>query len=383
MKRQFIIVFALCSLFLVPARAVERTILLGPKTIGKAWKDNIVLEPRHFADAKAGDIITVHNDNAKGAAQGAFQSPQNWQGVAPEYAYFGISGPFRMTLTDAILAIAREHGIAIGGHDYRILQVTLSNAEDFQETMVWKGPAVVMKDDWSASAEIPGQCFATLREGDGLRLHLSKVKPGASAKLMDFTWNALDRSVDGAPVGGEAFTWYINDKAPLLKLALAGTGGNVAMRVGGKGYTLNGIGIIQQVGEVSEDYSDAQRAPREYVLQPGEIFHGERTYPNDWSGYLKITAAPFQESTENDVLIISYKIDPTAKAAGVTPQLSLRNSKTWGDLTGAAEPVPYLLDGTDIVYMFDPVALDEVKTRGFILSGVGFTLTKIELISAQ
>ena len=32
---------------------------------------------------------------------------------------------------------------------------------------------------------------------------------------------------------------------------------------------------------------------------------------------------------------------------------------------------------------FDETALDEVKTRGFVLSGVGFTLTKIELISAQ
>ena len=380
-KRYILIV--LCSLFLVPTNAIERTILIGPKTIGKAWKDNIVLEPRHFAAAKAGDILTVYNDNAKRTAQGAFQNPQNWQGVAPEYAYFGISGPFRMTLTEDIITIAREHGIAIGGHDYRILQVTLSNAEDYRETMVWNGPAVVMKDDWSASAEIPGQCFATLREGDGLRLHISKVKPGACAKLMDFTWNALDPSVDGVPIGGDSYTWYLNDKAPLLKIGLAGTGGNVAMRVGGKGYMLTGIGIVQFVGEVSEDYSAAQRAPREYVLQPGEIFHGERTYPNDWSGYMKITAAPFQESTENDVLIISYRVDPSAKAAGVTPQLSLRNSKTWGDLTGASEPVWYPLDGTDVVYMFDPIALDEVKTRGFVLSGIGFTLTKIELISAQ
>jgi hypothetical protein len=33
--------------------------------------------------------------------------------------------------------------------------------------------------------------------------------------------------------------------------------------------------------------------------------------------------------------------------------------------------------------MFDPVALDNVKTRGLILNGVGFTLTKIEILSAQ
>jgi len=128
---KYILVPILCSLFLAPTQAVERTILLGPKTIGKAWRDNIVLEPRHFADAKAGDILTVYNDKAKGIAQGAFQNPSNWQGVAPEYGYFGIAGPFRMTLTDDIIKIAREHGIAIGGHDYRILRVTLDRCRGF------------------------------------------------------------------------------------------------------------------------------------------------------------------------------------------------------------------------------------------------------------
>ena len=381
-------VIAICVLCYVSAAvctlsAIERTILLGPKTIGKAWKDNIVLEPRHFAGAHAGDIVTVYNDNAKRTAQGAFQNPKTWQGVAPEYGYFGINGPFRMVLTDDILAIAREHGVAIGGHDYRILQVTLSDAADYQETMVWNGPSVVMKDDWSANAEIPASSLASLRVGDGLRLHVSKVKQGAAAKIMDFTWNVIDPSVDGVSVGENGYTWYIYDDAPLLKLALAGTGGNVAMRIGGTGYKLDGIGIVRQVGEVSEDYSQAQRAPREYVLQPGELFHGEKVYPLDWSGYLKLTAAPFQESTENDVLIISYTIDPAAKAAGITPQMSFRSPKTWGELTGAPDPIPYLLDGTDVVYMFDAVALDEVKTRGLVLAGVGFTLTKIELISAQ
>ena len=233
MKRLGLIYIVL--LLAVSASAVERTILLGPKTIGKAWKDNIVLEPRHFAGAHAGDIVTVYNDNAKRTAQGAFQNPKTWQGVAPEYGYFGINGPFRMVLTDEILQIAREHGVAIGGHDYRILQVTLSDAADYLETMVWNGPSVVMKDDWSANAEIPASSLATLRVGDGVRLHVSKVKQGAAAKIMDFTWNVIDPSVDGVPVGENGYTWYIYDDAPLLKLALAGTGGNVAMRIGGTG----------------------------------------------------------------------------------------------------------------------------------------------------
>jgi len=342
-----------------------------------------VLEARHFANAKAGDILTVYHDRAKGTAQGAFQNSKTWQGVAPEYGYFGIKGPFRMTLTDDILAIAREDGVAIGGHDYRILYVTLADAEDYQETVVWRGTPVLMKNDWSVSAEIPAKSFANLHEGDAVRFHISKVQAGAALKLMDFTWNVIDRTVDGVPVGGDAFNWYILDNAPLLKMQLAGGGMNTALRVSGTGYRLDQIGIVQFVGQVSEDISLAQRAPKEYVLQPGEIFHGEKVFPNDWSGNLRVTAAPFQKCTENDVLLISYRIDPAAKASGVTPQLSVRDGRTWQEITGADEPVWYQLDGNDVVYLFDATALDAVKMRGFILTGVGFTLTKIELISAQ
>jgi hypothetical protein len=362
--------------------AAERTILLGPKTIGRGWKDNILLEGRHFAAAKAGDVVTVYHDKAKGMAQGAFQDPKDWQGVAPEYGCFNVAGPFRMVLTDDILNKVRERGVIIGGHDYRILRVTLTPGEEFKETIVWKGPSMQMKPDWSASAEIPGRCFKTLREGDGLHLHVSKVQPGAAAKLMDFTWNVLERATDGLPVGQDGCTYYINDRAPLLKLQLAGTGDNTAMRVGGKGYQLDKIGIVQFTGERSEDLTDVQRAPREYDLQPGELFHGEKMFPNDWSGNLRLTAEPFQECTENDVLIIHYEL--LSKQDGVTPQMSFRENKgKWLDISGSKEPNWQQLDGNDVVLTFDAVSLDKVKTSGLVITGLGFKLTQIELISAQ
>ena len=70
MKKIIICIFCLaCSMSL---QAIERTILLGPKTIGAGWKDNILLEARHFTDAKVGDVMTVYNDRAKGRAQAAF-----------------------------------------------------------------------------------------------------------------------------------------------------------------------------------------------------------------------------------------------------------------------------------------------------------------------
>ena len=378
-KLIFYVIGLFCSLSI---QAAERTILLGPKTIGAGWKDNILLEGRHFIQAKAGDVVTVYHDQAKGMAQGAFQDPQDWQGVAPEYGCFNVAGPFRMVLTDDILNKVRARGVIIGGHHYRILRVTLTPGEEFKETIVWRGPSMQMKPDWSASAEIPGRSLKTLKEGDGLRLHVSRVEPGAAAKLMDFTWNVLERATDGLPVGQNGCTYYLNDRAPLLKLQLAGTGDNVAMRVGGKGYRLDKIGIVQFVGERSEDLTGVQRAPKEYKLQPGELFHGEKTFHNDWKDNLRLTAEPFQECTENDVLIIHYELLP--RQEGVTPQMSFRENKgKWYDISGSKEPQWMTLDGNDVVVTFDEQSLDKVKTSGLVVTGLGFVLTKIELVTAN
>ena len=248
------------------------------------------------------------------------------------------------------------------------------------EKIVWRGPSTQMKPDWSASAEIPGSCFKSLKEGDGLRFHISHVETGATAKLMDFTWNALDPSTNGFSVGGDSFTYYLNDKAPLLKIQLAGTGTNTALRIGGKGYRLDKVGIVSFVGEVDEDYSDAQHAPKEYKLQPGELYRGEKLFPADWSGNLVITAAPFQECTTDDCLIISY----TLLNEDCPHKFSLRENKGgWKDLSGADEPQWIDLNGSDLVVPFDEISLDRLKTKGFVLTGVGAIVTRIELISIQ
>lgn len=71
---RFIIVVLLCLVSALGSYAVERVILVGPKTIGPAWKDRIVLEPRLFAEAEAGDVLTVYTDGYRRSSQGTFQT---------------------------------------------------------------------------------------------------------------------------------------------------------------------------------------------------------------------------------------------------------------------------------------------------------------------
>ncbi len=369
-------------LFSICATATERIILVGPKTIGAGWKDKIVIEPRLFADAEVGDILTVYADNASRTAQGTFQNPDGWQALAEQYKYFGVKSAFRMTVTADILPILQKHGVAVGGHDYRIRYATLSKASDYKETVVWKGPSAKMDANWGGSAEIKGKVLANLKVGDALKLHISKTKAGSAVKIMDFTWNPIDQTVDGAPAGGDTFIYYIDDDAPLLKLSLAGGGDNVAMRIGGKDYQLDALSIVSFVGERSDDTSTAQHAPKEYQLAPGELFHGEQTFPNDWSGNLRITAAPFQKCTVDDVLILHYKLLPAE--AGIEPQMSFRENRgSWRDIETGGEPQWQTLDGNDVVMTFSDASLDKAKMRGIVVTGRGFVLEKIELIKVE
>lgn len=363
--------------------ASERTILIGPKTIGAGWKDNIVIKPEQFKDAGPGDIMTVYTIEAKRTAQIAFQDPKDWQAVSPEYGAMSVQGPIRMKMTDEILAKIKERGLILGGHDYKIVQVTLIPAAEMVEQVIYRGPGMQMKDDWSASIPIAKGVFKNVKVGDGIKFLMSKVQPGAAIKLMDFRWNAMDPAVDGAAVGGDSYTYYINEQSQLIKLQLAGPDG-ICMRVGGKGYRFDKIALVSCTAEPDEDLSTAQRAPKEYKLQPGELYRGEKEFPNDWSGNLRLTAEPFQNCTENDVLVVSYTLLPGLKEAGVDPKISFRENKgKWLDITGAKEPVWMDLNGTDVVLTFDEESLDRLKTSGLVVTGLGFILTRIELISAQ
>lgn len=382
MKR-FWLSLIIVALSLGRLSASERTILIGPKTIGAGWKDNIVIKPEQFKDAGPGDIMTVYTTEAKRTAQIAFQDPKDWQAVSPEYGAMSVQGPVRMKMTDEILAKIKERGLILGGHDYKIVQVTLIPAAEMVEQLIYRGPGMQMKDDWSASIPIAKGVFKNVKLGDGIKFLMSKVQPGAAIKLMDFRWNAMDPAVDGAAVGGDSYTYYINEQSQLIKLQLAGPDG-ICMRVGGKGYRFDKIALVSCTAEPDEDLSTAQRAPKEYKLQPGELYRGEKEFPNDWSGNLRLTAEPFQNCTENDVLVVSYTLLPGLKEAGVDPKISFRENKgKWLDITGAKEPVWMDLNGTDVVLTFDEESLDKLKTSGLVVTGLGFVLTRIELISAQ
>lgn len=355
----------------------ERVLLIGPKTIGGGWKDNIVVEPRQFAGIKVGDIVKVYTLTAKSFAQGCFQNPKNWKALAPQYAYFNIGHTFSLTVTDSILSVLRDNGLVIGGHDYVIEKVTRIPAAAVSEKTLWRGPSVIMHDDWSVSAPIRKDFLKNLQTGDVLHFQVSRVEDGAAMKVMNFTYQALSPDVDGVAVGKEGLFYPLEDQAQLAALQIADNSG-VVLQIGGKGYRLDKISVIRQQGGIDPDISQAQRAPKEYVLQSGELFHGEKVLPDDYSGSLTLTAERMQDLTEEDCVVVSYK----DRKPGA--QISFRENKGgWPDLSGSKEPVWYKLDGNDVVLTLNGTMLDHLMTSGMIITGAGTTITYVTILKVQ
>ena len=375
MRHSRLLPFLMLMLILrLPVGAVERTLLIGPKTIGPAWRDRIHVLPEQFANCQAGDQLTLYTRDVMNWAQAALQNPANGQALEPQYAYFSLKGPARITITETMLPVLHTQGLVLTGHDYVISSLTHIPATEIVEQPIWRGPASRMAPDWSKSVELTPRTFRNVRVGDGLRFYFRDVEPGAAFKLSNMMYAPLDKAVDGVGVSGDSFTYYIDTQARLIALSLAAQNG-VSVRVGGKGYTLTRIAIVRCTAEQDTSLVHAQRAPREYKLRPGEVFHGEKVYPCDWSGNLSLTAEPFQQCREGDELLITYRHLSTE----CPPQLSLRDSRSWADLAGKGDAKWIQLDGQVIIYPLTGVALDAVKTRGCILSGVGCTVTRIVL----
>ena len=359
------------------ATAIEKTILIGPKTIGKGWKDNIVVDAQQFQQAQVGDIMTLYTIPARGTAQAAFQSPKDWQPIAPQYAYFSVKAPVRVTLTADMLAGLKQYGLGIGGHDYQIVRVTLMPATDMTETEVWKG-SFTAASDWSRNLDLQRSVFQGLRMGDALCFHVSKVGADAAIKLADTKWEALRSDVDGVRLAGDKFMWLISDQMQLVKLQLAGADG-VVVHLGGKNYTLDRITVVRYAAELDPDESTAQRAPREYALHPGELFRGEKAFPADYSQNLRLTAAPFQELTTDYALVVSYRLMPDVEG----PVLGFREQRgSWPDISGTKDTQWRPLNGRTVVLPLDEQTLDKVKTKGIVISGRGFILNKVMVVKA-
>ncbi|WP_455589234.1 glycosyl hydrolase [Bacteroides rodentium] len=108
----------------VPKEAPANYITLwsGEQEMPADWSQSVQLNndaaKAIFATAKVGDVVRVAVKDVAAGAQGAFKHGGTWAGITSEYEYFDITGDFTMPITEEILAILKESGLIVSGHDY-------------------------------------------------------------------------------------------------------------------------------------------------------------------------------------------------------------------------------------------------------------------------
>lgn len=82
-----------------------------------------------FAKAKVGNKIKVVTSDVVAGAQGSFKN-SSWGEIATGTDYFDITGDFTLTITEDILTSLKAGGLIVGGHDYTVTGIYLTNGNN-------------------------------------------------------------------------------------------------------------------------------------------------------------------------------------------------------------------------------------------------------------
>lgn len=171
-----------------------------PLTLIDDWSAYTTFAATEFANAKAGDIITVYvSDVAEGAQISLKDMSDGWPALDATTEYPSVettATTFTYTLTEESVAKVKANGLVIGGHGMTVQHVTLTTVggdtpdpEPEPEPVVypitlWEGSQVI---DWSSNPStwqtITRDKFENVKAGDILRFAYTDVKGGAMMAL--------------------------------------------------------------------------------------------------------------------------------------------------------------------------------------------------------
>lgn len=342
-KLSLIIAFALMSFGAMKAEVLSNEELV----LGSGWvefKQLLVSTTPVLAGAQAGDVIAITVSEAANDAQLVLQNT-SWTNLGDEYAK-GIStaGVYAFALTEAAAAEVSTNGFIVKGINYTLTKIELL----YQQTL-WEGN-LVATTSWEQTDALSNALFADLQAGDLLGVTVSELHPGdwhLYALRTNWTTNVIEHNMSAAGTGIDMLTTDIvtslqNDPVILVGSYLTATA--IHTYVPTKG--------VQPAGENET------------------IWTGEKDFGGSWSAWEQIAASKFANAVEGQLLRFRFK-DLRAGA-----QLKVGRSD-WE-----------VMDDTEIVnlsgryqdFTITAKMLAELQANGTIISGLGFTLTEVQLL---
>lgn len=230
-------------------------------------------------------------------------------------------------------------------------------------TNLWTGTQVV-DDNWSGSQSIAAGPLAQATAGDEIVVTITAVSQTAEWPQMSLRkadWSMYDPAV-GVNFDKTA-TVPFEARMTLTEAVAADIKANGCV-ITGCGFTMTSIDLIHK-----QELAEGEKGDPVYP-----VWTGEKVI--DWSGavpdaYLQLSAADFASAQAGWLLRFNY----ADLAIGAQGHIS---TGSWGDMPDGAEYIS--LTASYFEYDITEAMLAELKANGCVVSGIGFTLTGVDLI---
>lgn len=299
-----------------------------------------------LANAGEGDVIAVTVTAVEDGARIMLQNTA-WEGLGNYDVYNVTPGVYAFALTAETATEVSTNGVIITGEKYTFDKVELL----YQKTL-WEGSVYDSESPgWGQSDQLANTLFAELQEGDLLGVTVSELHGDGGWYQYNFRAN-----------------WATN----ILEHQISATGTHVDALTAAQVTSLQND-IIVLVTNYATATAIHTYVPTKGVQPAGEnetIWTGEKDFGDSWSAWEQIAASKFANAVEGQLLRFRFK-DLRAGA-----QLKVGRSD-WE-----------VMDDTEIVnlsgryqdFTITAKMLAELQANGTIISGLGFTLTEVQLL---
>lgn len=244
----------------------------------------------------------------------------------------------------------------------------------FTETFIWEGNHDLA--GWGANLEAgteDGWVAAGLAEGDLVRIYYTTYADDWQFKLQDGHWNALNLDILGgantvngsyAPSGTASFSFEATPEVVAMLTTIAGWG---------SAFIINGTGTI--ITGISQIHFGATEK-RDAIWEGSVAVDWGGGLGDDHKAMTALSWGGYDWSTVAEGTILALAFERTSDDV----QIRVSNG-SWAALPGTEDP--YKPEGSELKVELTAAMLNAlVNEGGLVVTGQGFTLTEIALVTA-
>ena len=345
--------------------AAEKTVWEGSEPI--SWNTDVAPGTQFetpsgtFTGLSKGDVIKAYTTTTYESPQYVmtYKKGTGWDWTDLETVFS--DGVMSYTVADETIATEiAERGLVFRGQAYTLTKITVETPEsggETAETIIWEGSTAL---DWGAnpgvSVSLEASMFASAKAGDKLKIEGTGTNEYTQIQVcVNYPWKSSD-SYTSLPVNFEITA----DDLENIKAN--------GMTIAGQNATINKVTLVKH----EEPEPDPEPVTYPVVVWTGEQVIDWGSNPSTWQ---TISRNKFAQIKAGDILRIQYK----EVKAGAMMGLQYSIPDNWALLPGVEI---MSVDGLATRLVLTQDMLDAIKSGDLHITGIGFTLTKVEALDA-